>query len=201
MAPVLRFPMASRWPVRPRTAWDRRTQVDGGAESSALCAGLPTPHLDDRRSPAILGRPAVQRSGGVGRPAPSAARQRQEDRGLTPSGSTAARGLRRGNSARSQFGETMIVFRDWTRVVAACVTAGLPIGHNKYETTTSHDGISGEGRVWVSSIQRSAASGSVRRGQRETRLARGRFETLLFDSKHRRLGRVRREPSRASQAL
>ena len=34
------------------------------------------------------------------------------DRGLTPSGSTAARGSRRGNSARSQFGETMIEFRD-----------------------------------------------------------------------------------------
>ena len=45
------------------------------------------------------------------------ARQRQEDRGLTPSGSTAARGSRRGKAARSLFGETMIECRDWSRTV------------------------------------------------------------------------------------
>ena len=33
--------------------------------------------------------------------------------GRTPIGSPAARGSRRGNSVRAQFGETMIEFRDW----------------------------------------------------------------------------------------
>ena len=54
-----------------------------------------------------------------------AGRQRQEDRGLTPSGSTAARGSRRGKSARSQFGVTMIEGRDLTWMVAGYVVAGL----------------------------------------------------------------------------
>ncbi len=34
-----------------------------------------------------------------------------------PSGSTAARGLRRGKAARSLFGETMIECCDWSRTV------------------------------------------------------------------------------------
>ena len=111
---------------------------------AALCAGLPTPHLDDRRSPAIRGRPAVQRSGGVGRPAPSAARQRQEDRGLTHSGSTAARGSRRGKSARSQFGETMIECRELTRMVLPC--ARVPRSIQSYQPPSS-SGCSGRKAV------------------------------------------------------
>ena len=41
----------------------------------------------------------------------------QGGRRLTPSGSTAASGSRRGKSARSLFGETMIECRDWSRTV------------------------------------------------------------------------------------
>ena len=55
---------ASRWPLGPGqrgTVEPQSIAVPNRPRWAriVLCAGLPTPHLDDRRSPAIRGRPAV----------------------------------------------------------------------------------------------------------------------------------------------
>ena len=84
------------------------------------------------------------------------------DRGLTPSGSLAARGSRRGKSARSLFGETMIECRDWSRtvetesvVVRSCPRAtahrlaktksvGEPVAVRPRTTRNRRNGVNGE---------------------------------------------------------
>ena len=87
---------------RAATLW-RKTEDDPAYRAGvpALCMGLLTPHLDDRRSPTIRGDLRSSEAAGSGDPR----RARRADAQRLTSGERASR---RRNSARTQFGERLL---------------------------------------------------------------------------------------------